>query len=177
MKNKKKNWLARLMVGTAALLFVPAAHADPGGLQPFRARVEASETFSPGPSPGVQFVTLVGTGTGAHFGRFGYSATELLDFTQGPSASNPDRIAVVTDGQLVITAANGDQLFGTYVGEGNVPGADGIVNGSGTAVITGGTGRFVCASGTIPFTVAITLSSGNEVINFDGTADLDGQCD
>jgi hypothetical protein len=166
------NWLRGWMVGAATLLSVSAAHADPGGLQPFRVRVEATETFSPGPNPGVQFVVLEGTGKGTHFGKLTYDATELLDFTQGPSPSNPNRIAVVTDGELVITAANGDQLFATYVGEGSAPGADGVVHGTGTAVIEGGTGRFACASGTVPFTVAIDLATANEVIDFDGSADL-----
>ena len=59
------------------------------------------------------------------------------------------------DGELVITAANGDKVFGTY--EGVMTSDTTFVE---TMIITGGTGRFVGASGTIDETGWFDLDTG-----------------
>ena len=46
------------------------------------------------------------------------------------------------------TAANGDQLFVTFNGTGTPP-VNGVVSFSGTEAVTGGTGRFAGASGSL----------------------------
>jgi hypothetical protein len=48
--------------------------------------------------------------------------------------------------ELVITAANGDELHGVGVGA-NSPGGPGRVNFTATMTFTGGTGRFANATG------------------------------
>lgn len=78
--------------------------------------------------------TSAGSGVISHLGRVSWALEhcyQLFDGTFG-------------DAEVAITAANGDQLFGTF---------DGIMTGettfAETMIITGGTGRFVGASGSV----------------------------
>lgn len=169
-----RRWSFPVMLSLAALWSAGAASASPGGAQPFHAIVDVSESFIPTATPGVFGVVLGGDGTGAHFGALTFAATETIDFGQffRPDLF-PSPRAVVTGGTLTITAANGDQLNATYDGYGVPdPSRPGYFNGYATATLTGGTGRFGCASGTVPFTLDINAAALTEVITFDGTADL-----
>jgi hypothetical protein len=79
----------------------------------------------------------------------------------------------VTDGESIITAANGDTLTGTYDGVGLPdPARPGFVNGTALARLTGGTGRFRCALGFVPFTLDTDAATLTEVITFDTYAQL-----
>jgi len=56
----------------------------------------------------------------------------------------------LTDGTFIKTAANGDQIFGTYTGSTTIiqpPAPIGIFGVTGTLSFTGGTGRFAGATG------------------------------
>jgi hypothetical protein len=154
----KKHWSVRLLCGLAVLLSVTVASADEIGRQRLRATIDVSEVFTPTPTPQVLTVTLSGTGTGQHFRRLTFEATELIDFRQFGDPAFPNARTVVTDGQFTITAANGDTLTGTYDGVGLLdPARPGFVNGTALARLTGGTGRFRCASGFAPFTLDINV--------------------
>jgi hypothetical protein len=66
----------------------------------------------------------------------------------------------LTGGTFVKTAANGDQIFGTYVGTATViqpPSPVAIFSVNGTITFTGGTGRFAGATGST--TMAGTLQA------------------
>jgi hypothetical protein len=67
-----------------------------------------------------------------------------------PDPNNPDPLNPVffsfSSNQLVLTAANGDQIFATYAGTFTIAVAVGVINGG--YHITGGTGRFSKARGT-----------------------------
>ncbi|MFO0762468.1 MAG: hypothetical protein U0359_38875 [Byssovorax sp.] len=170
----KTTWMTPVLCGLAALLSVSSAGADKGGAQPFGATIDVSEQFIPTDVPGVNNVVLDGAGLGAHLGQLTFAATELIDFRQffRPDLF-PSPQAVVTDGEMTITAANGDQLTATYDGYGVPdPSRPGFFNGFATATLTGGTGRFRCASGTVPFTLDINAAALTEVITFDGSANL-----
>ena len=84
-----------------------------------------------------------GTGTVSHLGQ----TTVHIDGVLTPTSPNTFTLA----GSLTLTAANGDQLFGDFSGSGT-----GFGGSTGTTVttITGGTGRFTGASGSVsgPFT-------------------------
>lgn len=81
-------------------------------------------------------VVIEGSGTATHFGRYSYAATECF---------NP--ITGAFTGLHTISAANGDELFGTYSGQ-VAPTADpDVVTYAEGLVISGGTGRFAGASG------------------------------
>lgn len=162
----KNRWMSRLLLPVVVLSFVPVAQGKEK-LQPFRAIIQASEVLIPTDQPGVFDVVIAGTGRGHLFGHLTFSASETIDF-----ASNPGT-AVVTDGEFVITAADGSRVFATYAGTG-VPDPDnpGFVIGEATATLTGGTGRFRCASGTVPFSLYIDAAPLTETITFDGYAAL-----
>lgn len=62
----------------------------------------------------------------------------------------------ISDAELVLTAANGDQIYTTYTGSCTVPGAIGdFARCSGDAVFSKGTGRFANVSGTATWTAAV----------------------
>lgn len=86
-----------------------------------------------------------GTGTVSHLGQ----TTVHIDGVLTPTGPSTFTVA----GPLTLTAANGDQLFGDFSGSGtNV--ASGGSTGTTATTITGGTGRFTGASGSVsgPFT-------------------------
>ena len=170
---RKTHRSARLLWGLAVLLSTAVAGADESGPQRLYATIDVREVFTPTPTPGVLTVTLSGTGEGQHFSRLTFAATELIDFRQFGDPAFPHARAVVTDGEFIITAANGDTLTGTYDGAGLPdPARPGFVNGTALARLTGGTGRFCCASGFAPFTLDIDAATLTEVITFDTYAQL-----
>jgi len=171
-RQRQKHGVVRLLCGLAVLLSVAVASADESGQQRLRATIDVREVFT-SITPQIQMVTLSGTGTGRHFGRLTFTATELIDFRQFGDPAFPNARTVVTDGQFTITAANGDTLTGTYDGVGLLdPARPGFVNGTALARLTGGTGRFRCASGFAPFTLDINAATLTEVITFDTRVQL-----
>jgi hypothetical protein len=102
---------------------------------------------------------LVGTGNATYLGRF----TLTSDFTV-------DVATATAVGTAVWTAANGDQLFTTVTGEAVVtfPNAA-IVE---THVITGGTGRFAGASGTLRVERSLSLVTNVSSASITGTLNL-----
>ena len=78
--------------------------------------------------------TSAGSGVISHLGQVSWTTEHCYQLFAGTFG----------DAELVVVAANGDKLFGTY---------DGVMTGettfAETMIITGGTGRFSGASGTI----------------------------
>jgi len=81
-----------------------------------------------------------GTGQAQHMGRITWQSHEVVDV-----CSNPDGANVV--GEMVITAADGDQVFGSYQTLAHLDFVGGQVRALGSFEITGGTGRFANATG------------------------------
>ena len=81
-----------------------------------------------------------GTGQARHLGAITWQSHEVVNL-----CSNPEGADVT--GQFVLTAADGDQVFGTYETLANLDFAAGVVRALGAYQITGGTGRFVDAAG------------------------------
>ena len=69
-------------------------------------------------------------------------------------------------GSYTFTAANGDQLFATFLGLGV---GEPIANITETLTITGGTGRFAGASGTLTVRRTLDLRSGVSSGSIDGS--------
>ena len=111
--------------------------------RPFRLTAEghANPDFSLGPCNVVN--TELGTGVAQHLGRVTWQATEVADFCVDPA--NPGLAAV--SGQLVVTAANGDQLTASGQSTVHADFAKDTLTITGTFTITGGTGRFAGATG------------------------------
>ncbi len=69
----------------------------------------------------------------------------------------PDEQGTVTDGEVTITAANGDQIWATYTGTSEIPDPAHFI-GHSICVIIGGTGRFATAIGTLRATGFVTVT-------------------
>lgn len=114
-----------------------------GTAGPWKESYEASGTIAPDAScPGLLLVSLQGGGTATHVGRYAITNSHCLNPSTG----------AFTNGVFVKTAANGNQLFGTYVGNSTViqvPQPVGIFGITGTLSFSGGTGRFAGATGTV----------------------------
>lgn len=127
----------------------PAAEpslAQRGSDLPFKETYAATGTITPSAEcpAGTLLVSLEGSGTATHVGRYTIRNSHCLDLATG----------AFTGGTFVKIAASGDQLVGTYSGSGSIvvapapPDLLGRFAVVGTLVFTGGTGRFANASGT-----------------------------
>lgn len=122
----------------AALLAVPATGATPS--KPFRGTVKEASTFSIDPACGGGFrTTWSGSGHMLHMGRVTATGSDCVSF-------DSSGVAHVTDGRMVMIAANGDTVEVSYAVAGP-PSPDGVYHLDGTFTVTGGTGRFEGASG------------------------------
>lgn len=106
--------------------------------------------------PGEIGMTLTKAGNATHLGRFTVVASQCLDPATG----------AITKGEAVFTAANGDQVFATQSGQ--VSGSPPVLAFELDYTITGGTGRFAGASGSINATGDFDVRTGG------GTASLEG---
>lgn len=88
--------------------------------------------------------TLTAAGQATHLGTFTLSATHC------------ESLGRSFDGRMTLTAANGDELNGTYVTTWVLEGGQVVVDGD--LVLDGGTGRFTHATGTLVQHHVITLS-------------------
>ena len=117
--------------------------ADLSGPRPWKESYQSSGTIAPAtqcPSP-LLLESEAGSGTATHIGKYTIVNSHCVDPSTG----------ALTVGRFVKTTANGDQLFGSYVGTATLvqpPAPIGIFQVSGTVTFTGGTGRFDGATGT-----------------------------
>ena len=121
---------------------------------PFRGDISGTTEgfFTP---PATLEIILSGEGNATHLGRFTSEEHAVGTFP------NP-----VATGTWVFTAANGDRLFATTESIGT-PVGPGIDDVKTVATITGGTGRFVDASGS--FTALIRSSHEGNTGEFSGS--------
>jgi hypothetical protein len=124
-----------------------------GSELPFRGALQATETVDGA------LHHLVGTGEATHLGRFTLTS-EFTVTTPPPTAS----------GTAIWTAANGDQIFTTVTGQGVVTFP--VLAVVETHTITGGTGRFAGASGSIILERSINLQTFISSASITGTISL-----
>jgi hypothetical protein len=91
-----------------------------------------------------------GTGDATQLGNYSAHYRECLDPATG----------AVTAGSFALTAANGDKVFGTYRGQVFPTGDPSVIRFEDPGVITGGTGRFAGASGTVTQSGVANLATG-----------------
>ncbi len=134
-------WFSVLAAFLAALSLSGPAMAA-GKQVPFKGRSSGVVTVTNVSYP---FVTtrVVGEGEATHLGHFTLTAEAVVDVSLpgGPAA-----------GSWTLTAANGDQLYVTFVAYGIDP-----THGHGDFTIVGGTGRFQGATGS--YTQLITFAT------------------
>jgi hypothetical protein len=141
--------MKRRLYGISLLVTVLAAlalsgPATAGEQVPFKGRSSGVVTVVGfDPVAGIAFTRVEGEGVATHLGRFTLTAvaTVAVNLPGGPAA-----------GSWTLTAANGDQLFATFVAFGIDP-----THGIGDFTIVGGTGRFQGATGS--YTQFITFAT------------------
>jgi hypothetical protein len=104
---------------------------------PFKAGFETVSVVL-APPPKLQLLST-GNGIGSHIGNATLIAYPTIDLATPPPFS--------VSGPLVITAANGDELFASFAGTRSAPDVTGTFVINATYTISGGTGRFENASG------------------------------
>jgi hypothetical protein len=145
----------------------PGASAEPvdgrspaASLVPFKGTFTATGTAAdiPGDRCPALTIQIQGTGTATHLGRL----TTVQSHCVTPPSFD------FTNGQFTLTAANGDQLFGTYEGE-FLPLDPPLAAIDGELTFTGGTGRFVGATGTGDASGVQNLATGDATVVLEGT--------
>lgn len=126
---------------------------------PFKASLTYQST-APAPvercGPGEIGMSLTKVGNATHLGDFRVASSQCLDPATG----------VITKGEAIFTAANGDQVFTMH--SGGVTGSPPVLAFELHYTVTGGTGRFAGASGSIQATGDFDVRTGG------GTASLEG---
>jgi hypothetical protein len=127
---------------------------------PFKGRFEATGTASvlAGDRCPDLTVQIQGPGTATHLGRL---------TTDQSHCATPTSLAF-TDGLFTLTAANGDQLRGSYSGV-FVPLDPPIFSIYGQFAFTGGTGRFADATGGGDASGVQNLATGDATVELVGT--------
>jgi hypothetical protein len=92
---------------------------------------------------------VTGSGHATYLGDYRGQYRECFDPSTG----------LVGDGSFTLTTTSGDTVFGTYTGQA-VPAAGSNVHYDDPGVITGGTGRFTGASGSINTAGIANLATG-----------------
>lgn len=123
---------------------LPSLDQDSPDGRPFEATATGNANLSPTDDPCIVINRETATGTATHLGEFAWRDVETVDF-----CAIPGGVAVV--GEFVMAAANGDELTGEFTTTGTFqPNGDLLI--AGTYLFTGGTGRFVGATGTASWT-------------------------
>jgi hypothetical protein len=132
---------------SSAISGTAATEAKGGSALPFKGTLQSTERVeSEDATSAVRH--LDGTGNATHLGQFHLSA----DFTVTMATGN-------ATGTATWTAANGDQIFVSVVGHGDIV-VFPTVTITETHTITGGTGRFADASGTIRIARSANIVTG-----------------
>lgn len=158
-------------VSLAAATPVMAEQPDEPRLVPFKASYSGTYQAQVVP-PHVIITDTGGKGHATHLGSFELTNRILVDLVRGPvgGCPVPGSTEVFT---ATLTAANGDAIMleGTGHGCQTSPTTVSVVD---TVEVTGGTGRFEGATGSITVRTAVNQAAGSEVIEFEGVISRPG---
>jgi hypothetical protein len=155
-RNMKKTIICLQMTALFLTAALPGAVAAE---MPFRGSFQAVETDV------AQFPTLTVAGIGAG------NATQLGKFTM-TYAAVVNLVTRVGVGSVEFVAANGDRLFADTLGQATPTSTPNVVSIVEILTITGGTGRFAGATGTVISTRLLDQVTGDTSGSFDGTIDI-----
>ena|SRR5205814_3578918 len=155
---KRRSIAAGLVVAVLATLGI----AGPVAAQhqvPFHGVFEGDYTVTPIPGTPTAELVVSASGTGSQVGAFELEIPHLVNFATASAT-----------GDYLMTAANGDMVFGTFIGHATPIGTDGryamLVE---EVTITGGTGRFAGATGSFTAVRWIDRVNLQTVGYYDGT--------
>jgi hypothetical protein len=134
--------LLALSLASAAMLFSGTTIAR--SPVPFKATIAVTELIHPvGAAPCFLIGDITGQGHATDLGKLTLVSRDCINPI--PTPTPEEQAFSFFSNQVVLTAANGDQVFATYTGVLIFEGAVGSINGG--YLITGGTGRFSQATG------------------------------
>ena len=150
-------------IATAALAALTLAGPVSAGTDlPFKGALAGNATVTPLGGPMVA-VVIDATGTATHIGRF---------TLQAPHVVNQATLTAV--GTYTLTAANGDVLTADLAGTARMVEPPNVVAITETATVTGGTGRFAGATGSIQVERVFNRATGVTTGTFEGWISLRG---
>lgn len=142
-----------------SLLAQHGGAADQGTTRRIHGTLETMESGVPVPGTPIVIRHLEGEGTASHLGKFTVVGEITLNLATASGT-----------GTGTYTAANGDELTVTSVGSAVLAG--GIATVTETVTVTGGTGRFAGASGTLTVIRRVVQATGASSGTIDGTITL-----
>ena len=157
------------LAGAVALLAAVPAHAGLVAFTGTRANVNTINPPGTGRCAPLNTVNIApGALSSTGMSNLGaFASTQSHCIAGPPNPMNPVR--QITDGEFTYAFAQGDSFFGTYSGQ--VTFANGVVTGVENLTVTGGTGRFINATGTVLAmgTLSFGMVNGSTVGIFNGT--------
>lgn len=149
----------------SALAFTAAAAFAETNV-PFSAKFNIDETLVPGTGPACPLIGVIsGQGNASYLGRTAVAGTNCVT----PPADGAPPVFNFADGSIILMAANGDTITGTFQGS-FVPTGKGniftVVNG--TYSFNRGTGRFSAATGSGTLTGTQDIVSGKGELQANG---------
>ena len=134
-----------------------AALERSGTARPFKGSCVLTFNAPSFPLPPVIHQTDTGTCTVAHLGKTEFYGEQDINLAAGTQS-----------GWRTLTAANGDELRFTHVGQ-STPAGPGLVSFVAQMTIVGGTGRFAGATGSAQASGIANLVTRSTSVTFDGT--------
>lgn len=132
-----------------------SSHSDENFV-PFKGYYITRAEFLQGPAK----QKITGTGEASHLGASTFVANATVNF------GTPPPFAI--EGTAVFTAANGDQFFTRFTGW-NTPLGNGMSRGDIFHTLTGGTGRFDDATGTLTAVALVNQASPTNQVWYEGS--------
>jgi hypothetical protein len=145
------------MILTAAFAVTAAAQKQ----VPFKGVIQGQDKDIGGPDTAF-LVTTTGTGIGTHVGQFSFTLENTVNFVTGTDT-----------GSARLIAANGDSIYATFAGSGEPTATPNVVSITEIYTITGGTGRFAGAHGSLEVEIFHKLGQSGAAGGFE-THDASG---
>lgn len=143
-----------VILATSSVL---AGCSDASGPRDHALTGDCATAFTGTPQSQTRLAVLVTGQCTLSIGAMTYAVDQIADFATGTLA-----------GSFSFTASDGDRINGTHTGPiGQQSGAQ--LPFSGTSTITGGTGRFADASGTLTFTGTANMATSTGAVSYSGT--------
>jgi hypothetical protein len=150
-----------LALVVATSLASGVAEARSPGSVPLKATIAITESIQTiGTPPCILIGDISGTGTATHLGKVTLVSSDCINPISETAFSFSSK-------QLVVTAANGDQVFAMYSGILAIEGTVGVITGA--YQIVGGTGKFSQATGAGTVHGVEDISTGEGQIQLTGT--------